>query len=253
MSEMKNYIHTLRRHGWTYIHTMLLYMLTLLQQLVRERDTIQQELETANSNALSRAGEISIIRANHAKVVREYEKKSLELQKVHADEAARQRAEVEKARAERERIATEIEFLKRDLTEETERVRNLTRNAKAGEGKAPTSKTAAGADIVTTPKKGIVLPYRDGFDDDEIMVASPSKTANKPKAVTPKAGAKRKRKPTEDSPVQPLHLTQPKRDDEPRPTSPLRQPPSNAVEHVQPIPRTGDTRFEVLTRLAILG
>lgn len=220
-------------------------------QLVRERDTIQQELETANSNALSRAGENAIIRANHAKVIREYEKKSLELQKIHADEGSRQRAEIEKARAERERIATENEFLKRDLTEEAERVRNLTRNAKAGGGKPLVSKTAAGTDIVTTPKKGIALPYRDGFDDDEIMVVSPSKTANKPKAVTPKAGAKRKRKHTEDSPVQPLHLSQPKRDDGPRPTESSRQSPSKAVEPMQYIPRTEDIRFEVLTRFAV--
>ncbi|SLM39718.1 Protein of unknown function DUF3636 [Lasallia pustulata] len=214
-----------------------------VEKLVRERDTLQQELETANSNALSKAGEIAIIRANHVKIVKEYEKKSSELQKIHAGEAARQRVEIEKARAEKERVATEIEFLKRDLFEETERVRNLTKNAKAGGVKPPVSKTA-GNDIVTTPKKVMVLPYRDGFDDDEIMVVSPSKAASKSKAVTPKAGAKRKRKPTEDSPAQPLHLSQPKRDDGPRPTDSLRQSPSDAVEHLQPIPKTEDTRFE---------
>ena len=202
---------------------------------------------------MSRAGEISIIRANHAKIIKEYEKKSFELQKIYADEAARQRAEIEKVRAERERIATEIEFLKRDLTEEAERVRNLTRNAKTGGGKPPVSKTAAGTDTVTTPKKALALPYRDGFDDDEIMVVSPSKSANKPKAVTPKAGAKRKRKPTEDSPAQPLHLSQPKRDDGPRPTDPPRESQSEPVDHVQPIPRTEDTRFEVLARPAVLA
>ena len=212
-------------------------------------------METANSNALSKAGEIAIIRANHVKYVKEYEKKSSELQKIHADEAARQRAEIEKARAEKERLATEIEFLKRDLIEETERVRNLTKNAKAGGLKPPMSKTAAGNDIVTTPKRGMALPYRDGFDDDEIMVVSPSKTANKSKAVTPKAGAKRKRKPTEDSLAQPLHLSQPKRDrdDGPRPTESLRQSPSDAMEHMQPIPKAEDTRFEVPTRLAVFS
>ena len=219
---------------------------------MRERDTLQQELEAANSNALSRAGEIAIIRANHAKVIKEYERKSFELQKIHADEAARQRTEIEKARAERERITTEIEFLKRDLTEEAERVRNLTRNAKGGGSKLLMSKTAAATDTVTTPKKGSALPYRDGFDDDEIIVVSPSKAANKAKAVTPKAGAKRKRKPAEDSPAQPLHLSQPKKDDGPRPTDSSRQSPSKAVDHVQPVPRTEDTRFEVLTCLAIL-
>ena len=218
-------------------------------QLLHERETLRQELETATSNALSRAGEIAIIRANHAKVVREYEKKSLELQNIHADESARQKAEIEKARAERERIATEIEFLKRDLTEETQRVKNLTRNAKVGGGKVALSKTAASTDTVTTPKKGIALPYRDGFDDDEIMMVSPSKAASKSRAATPRAGRKRKRKPTEDSPLQPLHLNQPKRDDEV--TDPTREPLSSLLDHAQPVPRTEDTRFEVLSRLVV--
>jgi hypothetical protein len=49
---------------------------------------------------------------------------------VHADEAARQRAEIESARAEKEKIATENMFLKRDLTEEGEQTRLLRRTSR---------------------------------------------------------------------------------------------------------------------------
>ena len=50
------------------------------------------------------------------------------------------------------------------------------------------------------------MPYRDGFDDDELVLVSPSKAKDKPKAeTTPRAGNKRKRN-TNPSPVQPLVL-----------------------------------------------
>lgn len=49
------------------------------------------------------------------------------------------------------------------------------------------------------------LPYRDGFDDHEIVLVSPSKPKEKAKADTPKAGDKRKRN-VNPSPIRPLIL-----------------------------------------------
>ncbi|KAI9877160.1 MAG: hypothetical protein M1830_004670, partial [Pleopsidium flavum] len=199
----------------------------LQAQLLRERDTLQQAVHTANSTALSKAGEIAIVRANQAKTATEYERRLNTAQKLHADEAARQRAEIESARAEKEKIATENMFLKRDLTEEGEQTRILRRNLKnvGGGDKVVLAKTKANASPVTTPKKHKSLPFRDGFDDDEIMVTSPSKVAQKTKRGTPKVGDKRKRKVIDDSPGQPLQLSQSKgetiTEDEPQPDVPL--------------------------------
>jgi len=179
-------------------------------QLLCERAGLQQAVQTANSNAFAKAGEISIVRANHAKTAMEYERRLKAAEKMYADEAARQKSQIESAKAELQNITTENMFLKKDLNDEGEQSRMLRRNLKnvgAG-GKTGLAKTTTIASPVTTPKKHKPLPFRDGFDDDEIMVVSPSKAAPKAKRGTPKIGDKRKRKVPEDSPGQPLQLSQ---------------------------------------------
>jgi hypothetical protein len=102
-----------------------------------------------------------------------------------AIEAAR---EAEKARA------TELEFIKRDLQDEADKVRNLKR---AGGKDKPNS-----ADLLMTPRKNKSALHRDGFDDEEVQIISPSKFHGRRSAGnTPtKPGIKRKRK-INDSPV----------------------------------------------------
>lgn len=128
---------------------------------------------------------------------------------MHTDEAARQKIEVEKARAELQKIATEKDFLENDLAEGTKQIRNLQRAIKKGGNTGAESKAAGKENQPVTPKKNKALAYADGFDDEEVQPMSPSKLVIRSKASTPKAGAKRKRKPTEASPVKPLELTQP--------------------------------------------
>ena len=143
------------------------------------------------------------MRANATKVEKEFELRTHSLQKLHAGEAARQRIEVEKAKAELQKIATEKDFLENDLAEGTKQIRNLQRAIKKG-GEKVTGKE----NHPTTPRKSKSLPHGDGFDDDEVQPLSPSRLVLRSKASTPKGGTKRKRKPTEDSPVKPLELTE---------------------------------------------
>ena len=211
--------------------------LILRFQLLRERESLQQVVREANNNVLAKAGEISIVRANQVKASKEYERQVAALQKSHADEAARQKAEIEATRAERERIATDNKFLRRDLVEESERTKILQRNAKDTNARAASTKAV-------TPKKHNSIPFRDGFDDDEILLLSPSKGSGV-KAVTPKAGAKRKRKNLDDSPGQPLQLSQPKRHDTPD-DSMLVVERAPVASRVQPKPQQHvDERFQV--------
>ena len=131
------------------------------------------------------------------------------LQKLHDDEAARQKIEVEKARAELQKIATEKDFLENDLAEGTKQIRNLQRAITKVGDKGSKTEARGEENQPVTPKKNKALAYADGFDDEEIQPMSPSRLVIRSKANTPKAGAKRKRKPTEGSPVKPLELTQP--------------------------------------------
>ena len=210
---------------------------------MRERETLQHVAESAKASASSRAGEIAIVRANQIKLERESEKRVAALQKAHAEEAARQKIEVDKARADRQQIETQKRFLENELARETEHTKTLQRAARSGGGKT----TIAGAvSKPMTPKKGKVT-YGDGFDADEIQVASPPRMALRSKPLTPKAGSKRKR-PVESSPSKPLQLSQPRKES-------LSDDPAHAQKSaVEPndllVPQIRDDRFQ-LTQMVL--
>lgn len=136
----------------------------------------------------------------------------LALQKLRADEAARHKIEVEKAKAEQQKITIEKRFLENELGQGAEEIKTLQRVVKDGAGRAAISKAERDRSLVTTPKKSKALPYGDGFNRHEITVASPAKLTLRPKSQTPKAAGKRKRK-VEDSPVKPLVLSPPMEDE----------------------------------------
>ncbi|EAW08034.1 putative DNA repair protein Rad26 [Aspergillus clavatus NRRL 1] len=172
-----------------------------LEEKVRlEEERLKQmtdELATARSLAETKAGEIAIIRSNQAKLVENYDRQLAALRKAMAEEAAKHREEVEAARAEGKLLATENAFLKQDLAEETMRINSLKAKSRAPDNAPPPP---------VTPKKTRVLPFRDGFDDDEIMAVSPTKSTQS-KRMTPMGPGKKKRKLDPGSPT-PLPLSQ---------------------------------------------
>ena len=193
------------------------------------------------------------MRANATKIEKEFEDRTTALQKLHADEAARQKIEVEKARAELQKIATEKDFLENDLAEGTKQIRNLQRAVKKVGDKGPEATARGKENLPVTPKKNKALAYGDGFDDEEIQPMSPSRLVIRSKANTPKAGGKRKRKPTEASPVRPLELMQPIQIDSLEETA---QPQTNEVHSANdqlptPAPLRQDQKFKVRYAIAL--
>ncbi|KAF4171437.1 hypothetical protein CNMCM8694_002657 [Aspergillus lentulus] len=192
-----------------------------------------EELAAAKSLAETKAGEIAIIRANQAKLVENYDRQLAALRKAMAEETAKHKEEVEAARAEGKLLATENAFLKQDLAEETMRINNMKAKSRA-EDKAPP----------VTPKKTRKLPFRDGFDDDEIMAISPSKSA-KSKRTTPTGPGKKKRKLDPGSPT-PLPLRQP--------AELVAEPPEDLLDDAmmddvmvdEPVPRKEDRNAELM-------
>lgn len=136
----------------------------------------------------------------------------LALQKLRADESARHKIEVEKAKAEQQKIAIEKRFLENELGQGAEKIKTLQRVVKDGAGRTANPKAERDRSLATTPKKSKALPYGDGFNRHEITVTSPAKLTLRPKTQTPKAAGKRKRK-VEDSPVKPLVLSPPTKDE----------------------------------------
>ncbi|PLB45430.1 hypothetical protein P170DRAFT_512128 [Aspergillus steynii IBT 23096] len=183
--------------GQPYIAALQEDSNAVAEKLERENERYKQmmeELATAKSTAATKTGEISIIRSNQVKLTENYEQQLAALRKAIAESAARHKEEVEAARAEGKMLATENAFLKQDLAEESMRINNMKAKGRATEKVPP-----------VTPKKTKTLPFRDGFDDEEILAVSPSKSARS-KRMTPVVPGKRKRRESQDSPI-PLQLS----------------------------------------------
>ncbi|EHK98410.1 hypothetical protein M7I_5785 [Glarea lozoyensis 74030] len=166
-----------------------------IEDLLKERDALKSDLN-------AKTGEIAIVRSKQEKTVKQYEREMLAMRKLNEEKISKQEKALEAAKTAEKNAATERDFLKQDLAEESERVRKL--------NKAETSEKL-GANL-TTPKKKKALAHRDGFDDEEIEFLSPSKVSpskfQKRLMGSPsKAGAKRKRKAVE-SPIAALEVMQ---------------------------------------------
>ncbi|SMY28251.1 unnamed protein product [Zymoseptoria tritici ST99CH_1A5] len=168
-----------------------------IAQLEAERTRLQHAEHQAREEARQKQGEISIVRANQEKAMRQYETRIAQIQKVHADEATRQKAELEAQKKEREKTETNNRFLQHDLAQEAERTKRSTA--------APKSRVAT---QMGTPRRNKRTAIGDGFDDDEVRLVSPTRSKERVKEQTPKLGAKRKRS-ANDSPVASLSFTQP--------------------------------------------
>jgi hypothetical protein len=205
---------------------------TKIAELEAEQARLRQAEHLAREEARAKQGEIAIVRSNQEKITKQYEARISVMQSLHADEAAKAKAELEAQRKEREKMETDNRFLQHDLAQEAGRVKKL-------HGPPRTMSTQR-----ETPRKSKRVGRGDGFDHHEVRLASPSRSRDKSRGdQTPKAGAKRKR-PANDSPVAALSFTQPPRQD--------------STEHsAQPLPSTApesaavkvDSAYEFVQRI----
>ena len=144
------------------------------------------------------------MRANQVRHEKELERRIIAQEKLQEAEMAKAQSELAKVMQERDRLQRAEMFEQQDVREEIHRsktARQRTRE-KGSTNVGPATTTT------TTPKKNKGPSYRDGFDQDEIMIVSPSRSAGRSRVGTPKAGGKRKRKGVDDSPLPALQLTQ---------------------------------------------
>ncbi|KAJ9300921.1 hypothetical protein DTO271G3_2085 [Paecilomyces variotii] len=208
-----------------------------IEELTRQNKEMMQELEMAKSTALTKSGEISIIRANQAKLAERYDQQLSSLRKSLADEAAKHKAEIEAARAQSKTLATENAFLKQDLAEEALRANNFKAKSRTDEKAQP-----------VTPRKTRILPFRDGFDDDEIAVFSPTKSSGgRTKLGSPAVPGKRKRKASQDGPIPigPLELSPSRHFPPPEPEREI-EPDTDDQSKDQPVPQKDDQNLRYM-------
>lgn len=174
-------------------------LLARIEQLMKERDNLTAELQATKTQVVTQKGEIAIIRENKNKETKVMDRQMVAIKKSLQEELAKNKASMESLAERNSRMTSENAFLKHELAEETEKTKVLQLRLKD----RPTEKAPS---PTTTPRKEVANSIRDGFDDDEIMIVSPAKSARRSKPPTPSAAARRKRKADAQSPIKPLVL-----------------------------------------------
>lgn len=201
-------------------------LLARIAELEAEQSRLRRLEQEARAAAATKQGEISIVRAKEEKAAKEYERRLSVMQKLHADEAAKQKAELDAMRKQSEKMETDNRFLQHDLAQEAERAKRSTGPSKP--------MPVRGKDTPRKRKQGL----GDGFEDDEVHLVSPSRSRDKPKDQTPTAGAKRKRS-AQDSPLPALSFMPP-------PNKPSREP--SGEQYSLPAVSSGNGSEAILAR-----
>ena len=168
-----------------------------VEELLRERNELTSKLDDAKSQMQAQRGEISILRSNQAKDIKVLQREQAQLKKSMRDEAEKYQDRLKAIQQEKNQLSSEYNFQSNDLRKVNDEVSQLKRQLKdkvRGENEGPITH-------VTKPLPQNSL--RDGFDDTEMMVISPSKSSRS-KTTTPRS--KRKHNAIVDAPVPPLAL-----------------------------------------------
>ncbi|KAF2722998.1 hypothetical protein K431DRAFT_221033 [Polychaeton citri CBS 116435] len=170
------------------------HIVELENKLLKEQESSRQARDTISL----KVGEIAIVRENQKKEKRAYERDMGVIQKLHAEEVARHKVEIAAHREERKKVETDNQFLQHNLAQEAQKSKKPSGTVRAG---------VAPAKALASPRNQ-ALALGDGFADEEIAIVSPSKSKERLRDHTPKAGVKRKRN-VNDSPAAPLSFSNP--------------------------------------------
>ncbi|KAI4651065.1 uncharacterized protein J4E79_009260 [Alternaria viburni] len=220
-------------------------LLQRIKKLEQDKAREKREAEELKGKLQTKAGEADTLRRRYDAENRKHERQLADQQQSHSTELAKLRAEMEKLRREKESVQTDNMFNQHEARESV-----MARRP----GRTMPSRPKSGAQAISpagTPKRGQKTrgPLGDGFDDDDVVMASPSKYRERQKTATPKQAGKRKRQAIDQSPIPlpALQLSEPR-------TRPRETEPAPAVgpvidaallEHF----RRDDRRFTLLHRL----
>ncbi|KAF2713208.1 hypothetical protein K504DRAFT_498024 [Pleomassaria siparia CBS 279.74] len=224
-------------------------LLLRIKKLEQDKARLNRDLNSEKSKALSKTGEVDTVRRRLDAANRENERKVLALQQAHNEMLAKHKVELDKVRREREQAQTNNMFLEHDMAREADN----TKRVKKGVVTRP--KSNAVVSPATTPKRQHKsLPFRDGFEDDDIVMASPSKHRDKDrsKPSTPRQVGKRKRQPIDQSPIPVLQLSEPRVRGQTTPQKPSLQSENTidpALLEGLSLRKEDDHRFTLLHRL----
>lgn len=215
-------------------------------QLEQDKARERRDLEHLKFKLQTKSGEADTLRRRHDADSRRYERQLADQQQAHSTDMARLRAEMDRLRREKESAQTDNMFNQHEAREA-----GTTKRSARSMTSRPKPVPAVAVSPTGTPKRlhtsrGLL---GDGFDDDHVIMASPSKTRDRQKSATPKQAGKRKRHVADQSPIPlpTLQLSEPRSRLKEKETEPAVELKLDAalLQHF----RQGDRRFNLLHRL----
>ncbi|KAL5449739.1 hypothetical protein PMIN06_005819 [Paraphaeosphaeria minitans] len=180
-------------------------LLERIKKLEQEKRRLNQTLDIASAEVTKRTGEVDNLRRRTEHATHQAEQRLAQQQQEHSDATG-------KIMAERDALLRQLEQAKTNSAfDEHTRVEEQMRRPRRVVPSRPKPTAPAALSPAGTPsKRQKNLPLGDGFDEDDVVMVSPSKRRDKSKAATPKQASKRKRQITNDSPVPILELSEPR-------------------------------------------
>ncbi|KAJ4287760.1 hypothetical protein N0V90_012464 [Kalmusia sp. IMI 367209] len=185
-------------------------LLERIKKLEQEKRRLNFNLETASAEVIKKTGEADNLRRRTEAATHAAEQRLAAQQKEHRESAG-------KIAAERDALLRQLEQAKTNSAfDEHNRHEEQLRRPRRAVPARPKTTTSVAVSPAGTPKRGQkTLPIGDGFDDDDVVMVSPTKRRDKSKAATPKQANKRKRQITNDSPIPVLELSEPRENPKP--------------------------------------
>ncbi|KAF2010494.1 hypothetical protein BU24DRAFT_399888 [Aaosphaeria arxii CBS 175.79] len=183
-------------------------LLLRVKKLEQEKARLNRDLQSEKSNAQKTAGEAATLRRRLNTVAREHDQSVRELRQSNDDALKKHRDEIQRLKQQNEQVQTNVMFAEHDkMADKATRVQksHVSIRPKQHPVMSPSN----------TPKrrqKSISAQggFGDGFGDEDMALASPSKTRAKSKPATPRQANKRKRNVTDQSPIPALQLSEPR-------------------------------------------
>ncbi|CAE7027938.1 hypothetical protein CFE70_004001 [Pyrenophora teres f. teres 0-1] len=215
-------------------------LLERIKKLEQDKARERREAQELKLKLQTKAGEADTLRRRYDADTRRHERQLADQQHAHSTQVAKLRADMDKLRREKDEVQTDNMFNQHEAREAA-----IVRRTARAMPSRPKS-VAPAISPVGTPRKvqKTLGPLGDGFDDDDVVMASPSKHRQRQKTATPKQQGKRKRHVTDQSPI-PLPALQLS---EPRSRPSEQEPPQIHVALLHHF-RRDDRRFTLLHRL----
>lgn len=176
-----------------------------LEKERRERELLQQKLDSLTAELHTAKGENAVIRGKNANDAKLAERQLNAAKRQMQELATKHQAELQSRDAAYTELTTHYKFVQHELDVQSLKINTLQKQAK------DKSVQDRPSEAIPSPRKNLHNTLRDGFDDDQMLQLSPARSPARRKSTKPTTPSKKRKLPVNgvDEPALTLNFSQP--------------------------------------------